>query len=175
MDEKKKTIIARIAAVVMIGIAIFWFLGSDMKHIEDTNGPDNYSLTTITDENIINRDMGAMGLSRSKSIVTGDTHTFSSDKFTGVEEIMYNNYILNSSDYFTIYNYEIKEGNMKMVVVLDDEIIAELEPGMIVEYDFKDVNGTLALRIAGESAAFHFDITGHDLDRFEHHWDTNNE
>ena len=68
MDEKKKTLIARIAAVLLIGIAAFWFLGSDLEHIEDTNGPDNYSLTTITDENIIKRDIGALGNKKSKGI-----------------------------------------------------------------------------------------------------------
>ena len=173
MNPKTKDILIKVAAALLIIVGGIWLFLSKVEHIEDTNGPDNYSLTTITDQNIIKRDMGATGLSRSKSLLTGDTHTFSSDKFTGVEEIMYNNYILNSSDYFTIYNYEIKEGNMKMVVVLDDEIIAELEPGMVVEYDFKDVNGTLSLRIAGESAAFRFDISGFDLDRFEQHLETN--
>ena len=92
MDEKKKMMIARVAAVLLIGIALFWFLGSDIEHIEDTNGPDNYSLTTITDENIIRRDIGATGLNKKKGLLTGDVIEFTSKKFTGVEEIFYANH-----------------------------------------------------------------------------------
>ena len=39
---------------------------SDLEHIEDTNDAENYSLTTITDENIINQDMGNMGVKNPK-------------------------------------------------------------------------------------------------------------
>lgn len=168
MNEMKKTMIARIAVVLLLGIAIFWFLGSDLEHIEDTNGPDNYSLTTITDENIIKRDTGAMGLNKKKGLLTGDVIEFTSKKFTGVEEIFYTNYIGKSDFYISLYNYEIYEGNFKIVVVLDDEIVAELEPGMIVDYELNDINGTISLRIAGESASFKFAINEFDLDRFEH-------
>ena len=174
MNPKLKDTLIKIGAVILAIVGVIWFIFGKVEHIEDTNGPDNYNLTTITDQNIIKMDMGATGLSRSKGLLTGDIHTFSSDKFTGVQEIMYNNYIFKSSDFFTIHNFEIYEGNLRMVVVLDDEIIAELEPGMTVDYDFEDVKGTLSLRIAGESASFKFSITGYDLDRFAHHWETNN-
>ena len=53
----KKKILPIIAAIAIIGIAAVWFLGSDLEHIEDTNGADNYTLQTITDENICNRDV----------------------------------------------------------------------------------------------------------------------
>ena len=168
MHERKKTMIARIAAVLMIGIAIFWFLGSDIEHIEDTNGPDNYSLTTITDENIIKRDVGALGLNKKKGLLTGDAIEFTSKKFTGVEEIFYTNYLGKSDFYIDLYNFEVHEGNFKMAIVLNDEIVAELEPDMIVSYELRDIEGTIALRIAGESASFKFGINEFDLDRFEH-------
>lgn len=168
MDEKKKMMIARIAAVLLIGIALFWFLGSDIEHIEDTNGPDNYSLTTITDENIIKRDVGATGLNKKKGLLTGDVIEFTSKKFTGVEEIFYTNYIGKSDFYIDLYNFEVHEGNFKMAIVLNNEIVAELEPGLMVNYELNDITGTIALRIAGESASFKFGINEFDLDRFEH-------
>lgn len=174
MNPKTKDILIKIGAAILAIVGAIWLILGRVEHIEDTNGPDNYKLTTITDQNIIKRDMGNTGLTRKKGLLTGDIHTFSSDKFTGVEEIMYNNYIFKSSDYFTIHNFEVYEGNFRMVVVLDNEIIAELEPGMTVDYDFKDVKGTLALRIAGESASFKFSITGYDLDRFAHQWEIDN-
>ena len=166
MDEKKKSTIAKILAVILIGIGAFQFLGSNYEHIEDTNGPINYELTTITDENIIKRDIGATGLKKSEGLLSGDVIEFSSKKFTGVEEIFYTNYIGKSDFYIDLYNFEIYEGNFKMAVVLNDEIVAELEPGMIVNYELNDITGTIALRIAGESASFKFGINEFDLARF---------
>ena len=55
-----------------------------------------------------------------------------------------------------------------MAIVLNDEIVAELEPGLMVNYELNDNTGTIALRIAGESASFKFGINEFDLDRFEH-------
>ena len=165
-----KKLISSIIFVVMVGAGIFFFLSSDVEHIEDTNGADNYELTTITDQNIIKMDIGALGSSRSKSILSGDLVKFSSKKFTGVEEIMYNNYIGKSDVYFQLLNYEITGGNFKLVVVLNDEIIDEIEPGMIVDYRLDDIKGTFSLRIVGESASYKFGISGSDIANFEHTW-----
>ena len=38
-------------AVIIAGIMLF---NTDLEHIEDTNGADNFELQTITDEDIIN-------------------------------------------------------------------------------------------------------------------------
>lgn len=168
MDEKLKKLIGIIVVILFIGVCAFWFLGSDIEHIEDTNGPDNYSLTTITDENIIKQNIGALGNKRSKGFLSGDIIEFSSKKFTGVTEIMHNNYIGKSDVYFQLLNYNIKEGNFKVVVVHNDKIVAELEPDMFVEYRLEDISGTVSLRIAGESAAYSFGITASDYDRFSH-------
>lgn len=168
MDEKTKKIIGMIIAILFIGICVFWFLDSDIEHIEDTNGPDDYSLTTITDENIINRDIGALGNKRSTSILSGDLVEFSSKKFTGVTEILYNNYVGKSDFVLNLLNFNVTEGNLRMVVVHDGEIVAELEPGMFVEYRLEDISGYVSLRIAGESAAYTFGISGTEIANFEY-------
>ena len=169
MDEKKKLLLARIGAVIFLGFVIFWFLGSDIEHIEDTNGPDNYNLTTITDENMIKLNIGDLGLKKHKGMLSGDLTEFSSKKYTGVTEIMFNNYIGKSDAYFQILNFHVTEGNFKMYVVLDDKIIDEIEPDMMIDYRIEDISGRFSLRIAGESAAFTFGISGMDYDNFEHH------
>lgn len=43
-------------------------LGSDLKHIEDTNGTDDYSLEQINDYNIINMDTGALNITQSDEL-----------------------------------------------------------------------------------------------------------
>ena len=64
MSEKMTKILLTVAAVVLVVVCGLWFLNSDLEHIEDTNGPDDFSLTTITDENIIKQDMGALNVKK---------------------------------------------------------------------------------------------------------------
>ncbi len=161
--------LAILIAVVVTGVCLWGFLTSDLEHIEDTNGADNYALTTITDENIINMDMGSLGgPKKSTSVLTGDAIEFSGDKFTGVAEILYDNFIGTSDFDLSLTNFEITGGNFRMVIVHDDKIVAELTPDMFVDYRLEDVTGTVSLRIAGESASFKFYISELDYDFHSH-------
>ena len=58
MKNKNSKFLWILLAVAVVAFCGYSFLTSDLEHIEDTNGPDNYALTTITDENIINRMSG---------------------------------------------------------------------------------------------------------------------
>ena len=165
MNKKLATILA-IAVLVVVG---FWLFRNDLSHIEDTNGAEDVSLQTITESNIVNMDMGSLGGPNiSRSTLTGSTVSFSAKKFTGVYEVLYDNFILPSDFVLDLTAYEISGGNFRMVVVHNDKIVATLEPGLMVEYRLEDVTGTVALRIAGESAAFHFDMTQFDYDMHSH-------
>ncbi len=140
----------------MIVVAIIWFIQDSFEHIEDTNGADNYNLQTITDSNIINRDIGAMGLKISNGIVTNTT-SYSSKKFTGVEEIYGENIIANRME-FTINHAQVTEGNLRIVLLVDDEIVHEFKLNELTQtYELKNPSGYVSLRIAGESADFQFD------------------
>lgn len=171
MDKKNNqlsTPLAILIAVVVIGVCLWAFLTNDLKHIEDTNGADNYALTTITDEHIIGMDIGAMGLTKSKDILSGNAFEFHSDKFTGVEEILYDNFIGKSDFVLDLNNFHVTGGNFRMVIVHNDKIVAELTPDLFVEYRLEDITGTVSLRIAGESAAFSFYISEMDYDSHSH-------
>jgi len=159
----------RLWAAVVIFIAVFawWMLGSDLEHIEDTNGPDDTSLTSITDENIIKMDTGSLG-GPTKTLLTGDAICFSADKFTGVYEILYDNFIGTSDFLLNLSSYSIRGGNFRMVIVHNEEIVAELQPGMFVDYLLEDIKGAVSLRIAGESASFKFCISQFDYDCHAH-------
>jgi uncharacterized protein (AIM24 family) len=104
----------------------------------------------------------------SKSIIGGDVYEFSAEKFTGVYEILYDNYFGPSDFELNLTNYEIRGGNFRLVVVHNDEIVAELEPDMFVDYLLEDVTGTVSLRIAGESASFKFYIDDIDYEMHSH-------
>lgn len=67
------------------------------EQYEDTNGADDFSLENITDENIINLDLGASGLSYSEvNLGNVSSSEYSSDNFNGVECIHNTNFITSS-------------------------------------------------------------------------------
>lgn len=165
-----KNIFLWIAVIAFAAVGCFWIFGSGLEHIPDTNGPEDYSLTTITDENIIKQDLGSIGgPTISQSILFGDGYEFSAKKFTGVYEILYDNFIGKSDFVLDLTNFVVTEGNVRLVVIHNDQIVAELTPDMFVEYRLEDITGTVSLRIAGESAAFSFFMSGHDYNFHSHH------
>ena len=161
--------------IVCAMVAAGFMMTGDLEHIEDTNGPDDYSLTTITDANIIDMDLGALSpytieknaLLKELTGISSGVRIYS-DKFTGVAEILYTNYVLPSDFVLNLTSFNIKEGNLRMVVVLDDQIVAELEPDAFVEYRLDDIVGTVSLRIAGESASYEFHMSEFEYEQFSH-------
>ena len=153
--QKMKNMLIGIAAVVVLVIGAFSLLTSDLEHIEDTNGADNYNLQEINDYNIINRDIGALNLVESDELFN-NLPTYKSKKFTGVAEIYSTNIVGNRFD-ITLYNTTVKSGNFKIVLVHNDEIVHEFKLNELEQsFTLENPKGTVALRIAGESAEFKF-------------------
>ena len=143
-------------AIALIAVAVIWFIQDDLEHIEDTNGPDDFSLQVITDENIQNLDFGALNVGTSTSLLS-DTVTYSSECFTGVYEVFTENIITNRYE-ITVHHASVEQGNFKMVLCVDDEIVHEFTLNELSQtFVLENVNGTVSLRIAGESADFQFD------------------
>ena len=124
--------------------------------IEDTNGPDDYSLETITDENIINMDLGASG-SAASSDDASQVVKYSSKNFSGVEEICFVNRTMASEVVIDLSTIMVKEGNFRLVVVYNDEIVHDFDlEEMSQQFKLEDVEGNVSVRIAGESASYEF-------------------
>lgn len=156
MNEKMKKILTGAAVLLFVAVGLVWIFGTGTKHIEDTNGPDNYTLQTINDYNILNMDVGARNYKESKSLIS-DTVTYSSDKFTGVAEIYSENIWGNRLD-ITINHASVNSGNFKIVLIHNDEIVHEFKLNELMQsYTLENPRGFVALRIAGESADFMFD------------------
>lgn len=154
MIKFKKPLLG-IVAVILVGYFVISMLTSNLKHIEDTNGAENYNLQQITEYNIINMDIGALNLTKSKELFN-NLPTYKSDKYTGVSEIYMTNIWGNRFD-ITLYNLRVKSGNFKVVLVHNDEIVHEFKLNELSEsYTLENPKGTVSLRIAGESADFKF-------------------
>lgn len=155
---KLKKIILPVLALIFVVVGCIWIFSSDLEHIEDTNGADNYSLQQITDSNIINMDIGSLNYTESTNRITNTT-TYSSDKFTGVAEIFMTNIKGNRFD-ITINHAQVNSGNFKIVLVHNDEIVHEFKLNELMQsYTLENPNGDVSLRIAGESADFEFDYS----------------
>ncbi len=152
---KLKNAIVWIAAIVVLVFGGFSLLTSDLEHIEDTNGPDNYRLQQINDYNIINKDIGALNLNESDQLLSS-LPLISSKKFTGVADVYTTNVWGNRFD-ITLYTTEVRSGNLRIVLIHNDEIVHEFKLNELSEsYTLENPSGFVALRVAGESANFEF-------------------
>lgn len=158
-STKKSNILWIIMAVAIIAHFAYALLTDDFEHIEDANGPDNYALVTITDENIIKQDMGSMNVKRSSGILN-DGITFSSNKFSGVYEVFSTNFLFDSDFTMDLTNFYVNGGNFRMALVNEGKIVATVEPDMFASVELHDLNGSFSLVIAGESADFEFTLDG---------------
>ena len=128
------------------------------EEYEDTNGPDDFSLQTITDENIVNLDIGASNLSYKEQNV-GSLHSseYYSDNYNGVSQIYLEGFVGKSDVTVYIGTMSVTAGNFKLAVVLDDEIIQEIPIDTFnEEFFFEDIKGDFSIVVAGESAEFEF-------------------
>lgn len=126
---------------------------------EDTNGEDDFTLQILTEENIVNLDTGASGLSYSEESLNDVTFSseYSSKNFNGVERIYLTNFVAPSDVQVYIGTMNVKSGNFKLVAVNNDEIIKEFDVDTFNEvFTFEDIEGSFAIHVAGESAAFEF-------------------
>ena len=157
----------KILAALMILVMTMGLLGCAPDQIEDSNGPEDYSLTTITDQQIIDCNMGSSSITMKTGLFDGMVE-FAAEQFTGVYEIVYNDYLYAPEVWLQLYDFTVTAGNFKMCVIHEDQIVAVLEPGDLVEYRLEDAAGKVRLVIAGESATFHFEMTETDYDSFSH-------
>ena len=129
--------------------------------IADTNGPDDYSLATITEDNIINQDLGCSSYSMSPGSedesYMEETTKFKGKEFSGVSRIYMTNFLGKSDVAVDVYNLTVDSGNFALLVLLDGEIVHEFKIGELTEtFEMKDINGTFEIIIAGETADFKF-------------------
>lgn len=129
--------------------------------IADNNGPDDYSLATITEENIINQDLGASSYTMSPGSEDDKYMTeltkFKAKEFSGVAQLYMTNYIGKSDVAVDVSNLTVNSGNFALMVLLDGEIVHEFKHGELMEtFEMKDINGTFEIVMAGETANFKF-------------------
>lgn len=162
--------------IVIVLIIGFFFLPK-MDHIDDTNGPDDFTLVTLTEEDIF---ASALSCTGGPNTATGRITLpggwelskgvkLYADKFSGVADILWADYILPSDFSLDLDHFSVESGNFRMMVINNGQIIAEIEPGDDIRLLIEDITGPTYVRIAGESAAFTIAMSELQYDLFEHH------
>ena len=120
------------------------------KTYEDTNGPDDLSLQTLTEENILRG--GSCTKVGSVETVANDLHTVRTKTLNGVDTL---ETFSGSGSYTIQLSSEITNGNARLVLCTGDRILHDF--GLNSEnqsWTFTVGHSNVYLRIAGESCGF---------------------
>lgn len=154
-----------IPILILFVIAVIWMFSTAIDHVEDTNGADT-SIATITEMDIVNNNYGSRNLTTTTNL--GGVR-FHSKKYTGVQEIFYQNYLTETTVYLSVSDYTVTEGNFRIAVIHENELIAMLSPDDDASvYCFENIKGRISFRLVGESAAFSFRMTKAEYNQFFH-------
>ena len=122
--------------------------------IEDTNGPDDFSLVTITDEDICGGRFSSSAV-MSSTFTSGNKTTLKIKKFSGVKDSPDARVKANGETLIWRTAITVTAGNFRACIVRDnEEIVGEFPIDGTGEVKIENAAGTYYLRIAGESAAF---------------------
>lgn len=176
MKSSKKSFPTILIVLIAAVIAAVWLMMPGIDPIEDVNGPDDTSLATLTEADILSDSIadkgsrtiyrGSIDLPNGWSIGSGVK--ISSDELSGVTEILWANYILPSDFYLEVSMFAVEAGNARLYIVNNDQIVAVLEPGEDMTCLLEDLTGRTAVRLATESADFTLVIPEIVYDSFEH-------
>jgi hypothetical protein len=127
------------------------FAGCKLPSYEDTNGEADFSLQTITEEDIL-RAAGSTKIMASKVSINDNT-VCKAQTMSGVETL-FSERLKNETLDLTV-SCAITKGNARLVLILDDKIIHDFainEENQHITLD--NVTGKVCLRLAGEAAGY---------------------
>ena len=145
----------KISKFILLIILLFTLTGCG-KHIEDTNGAEDFTLETITEEDILNG-YPVSSVKQSMERV-GNEYKYSVKKMTGVEEIFKGSF--QDEDIAITLNTSVESGNAQIVLVYKNIILKRFllnEDNQV--FSMIGVKGEIKILVAGESAKIKIDCT----------------
>lgn len=144
----------KIALLMILCIGVVFCLCA--CHIEDKNGPDDYSLVEITEERI----KGGVSSYSQVMAVSNETQNgveYDCKKFSGVKTIKKITYT-GGIRLEINYDLEVDSGNFRAVLIHDGEIVMDLPIGEDQHIVIDNPKRSYEIRIAGESADFEIEL-----------------
>ena len=138
--------------IFVIMLLVFTLALTSCSHIEDINGPDDYSLATFKEYELLDIRFCIQGSSFSSGYnVLGEAKgTYKVSKISGkteIEEYSSNRDVIS-------FNIEVicEEGNALVIIVSNDEIIKKIEPNQSLTFEVTNNKSTYRMYLIGESA-----------------------
>jgi hypothetical protein len=123
------------------------------SHIEDTNGEDDYSVVTFSDEDII----GGRGNTTTVGVI--ETNSYLNDKLKGTYKVSKLSGIIEIAEFDSKkkkINFDIEltceSGNVLIAIVSDGEIVRKIEANQEVNFEVSNNKEEYRILIIGESA-----------------------
>ncbi len=147
-----------VAACIIVASFVFLFGCSyfeNVGHIADENGAGDIRVVSISDEEICGRDKSVSYKSLTSS--SDGLVTVKKGRFSGVKTIT--NITADGEPLTYNISTTLGEGNLRLVVVSDDEIVGDIEIGDNKILTIDGASGRYYLKIVGESAKFELSCT----------------
>ena len=141
-----KKIIFIISLILLINL-------SGCSHVEDINGPDDYSLATYTDDDILNgiRSTTTIGTLTTRVEKNGHlTASYKASKISGC--VVLESFKSNSDTISFKFDFTCESGNALIVIVYNNEIIKKVEPNTEVSFELNNQGNKYKVWLIGESA-----------------------
>ena len=130
--NKKIAIIA--ACLLLLSVCL-----CSCVHIADTNGEEDYSLGKLTEEDIVDNADNFQAMSSNKQGMQGGATRYTTKKLSGVYTIG-NVYSNNASSLIIKSSVTLESGNVRICLVQDGKIIADIPLGENMEFRTDSVN-----------------------------------
>ena len=172
--RKESVMILCVVAFILI-FALWRVLSTVLYHqnnsIADTNGSANFSLNTLTQEDILSERYGytmyassTRGEGNSTNVgyeweeEDRDLRSMSAKSFSGVTVLQSTK--VNTDTLMLDINSTVDSGNFRIVITVDGVFYDDVEINQNVRVELNNIqNKTILIKLAGESAAFQASVT----------------
>lgn len=137
--------------IILILSVLMSFAGCHISALEDSNGESDFTLQTITEQDILE------GMSTttfmSSSVTLHNTTTYKAKTMSGVKELL--SVTLDNEPLDMVVSCEITNGNARLVLVVNDEIVHDFALNERNQrFSLEMVSGEVSLKLAGESCGY---------------------
>ncbi len=151
----------RFIPLLLISAVLLCSCGLPLRHIADTNGEEDSSLCTLTEEALCAEHTTRLTY-KTVRLRSGNKQSYKAGKFSGVETLFTFTYDADHPLTLTLQT-ERTEGNLRLFWWHDGEIVKDIPTNAFYsEIESFPENGRYELRAAGESAAFSVEMTESD-------------
>lgn len=137
--------------LLFLVVLFFGLFLSACRHVEDTNGLDDYTIETFTDDDIIYSKKASFAFGVTKGRIN-DSGKMNARKLSGVEELFYVN--VDGKNLLLEFNVKCEKGNLRVVVIHNNEIIKDIKINDKDTFAAPNTNGKYIVKVVGESASF---------------------